>query len=405
LMGLEGFKWHRSNAAGLTSGPDGLIANDDVVLLKINAQWPERGGTNTDVLRGVILRILEHPDGFVGEIVVADNGQSYGQLSRIRNNAADISQSVTSVIRGFADQGWKVSGLLWDGIRAMPVGEYMTGNETSGYVVAAVADAETQIRVSYPKFRTVFGTYISYKYGVWSAELQTYDHDRLVVINMPVLKTHQIYGVTAGVKNHMGVVTQSLGTDSHLGVGRGGLGSLMADVRMPDLTIVDCIWVLARPGEGPDALYSEATERDQLLAGRDPAALDVWAVRNILVPEILANGFTFADYHGLLDPDDSNSVFRRYLDRSMSEMLLGGIATSNDPAAVNLHVWVGDGDADGDVDADDTPIAVGCLGGPGSDAGPGCRPLDGDRDSDVDLRDFARMQQLFSGGLGGSGTP
>ena len=42
------------------SSPGGLIASGDVVLLKINCQWAERGGTNTDLLRGVIQAILDH---------------------------------------------------------------------------------------------------------------------------------------------------------------------------------------------------------------------------------------------------------------------------------------------------------------------------------------------------------
>jgi len=69
LMGAHGLKWHRSAATGATSGPEGLIDSDDVVIIKINGQWSERGGTNTDVLRGVIRRIVEHPDGFVGDTV------------------------------------------------------------------------------------------------------------------------------------------------------------------------------------------------------------------------------------------------------------------------------------------------------------------------------------------------
>ena len=44
----------------------GLIAPNAVIILKINAQWDERGGTNTDLLRAVIQAILDHPQGFTG---------------------------------------------------------------------------------------------------------------------------------------------------------------------------------------------------------------------------------------------------------------------------------------------------------------------------------------------------
>ena len=52
-------------------GKDGLIDKEDVVLIKVNAQWKYRGCANSDVIRGLIARILEHPDGFDGEIVLA----------------------------------------------------------------------------------------------------------------------------------------------------------------------------------------------------------------------------------------------------------------------------------------------------------------------------------------------
>jgi len=341
LMGSNGTKFHRSATVSPTSGPDGLIDADDVVLLKINAQWAERGGTNTDVIRGVIRQIVEHPDGFVGEVVVVDNGQGLGFLNRSDSNAEDITQSVQDVVTDFVNEGWQVSGMLWDPIRATSVGEYADGNMTSGYVVNPVLDHETSIKVSYPKFQTPYGTYVSYKNGVWSTTTSSYDPGKLVVINMPVLKTHSIYGVTGAVKNHMGLITQdtSIGTDSHNGVARGGLGSVLAEVRLPDLTIMDAIWVLARPGLGPMATYDNATRRNQLLASADPVALDIWAVKNVLVPEMLANGYTPADYAANQDPDNPISTFRRYLDRSMNEMLLGGIDTTNDLGSIQVRTF------------------------------------------------------------------
>ena len=39
LMGGNGLKLHRSTTSGPTSGPDGLIAADDLVIIKINYQW------------------------------------------------------------------------------------------------------------------------------------------------------------------------------------------------------------------------------------------------------------------------------------------------------------------------------------------------------------------------------
>ena len=66
-------------------------------------------------------------------------------------------------------------------------------------------------------------------------------------------------------------------------------------------------------------------------------------------------------------------------------------------------------DASGDYDSDaavtliDQYFVADCLtkdgpvllGGPGNDAGPGCRFADFDADSDVDLLDFASFQSAF----------
>ncbi|MCK4567823.1 MAG: hypothetical protein KAU48_11005, partial [Candidatus Thorarchaeota archaeon] len=63
-----------------TSQPSGLIGNDDIVMLKVNCQWSSRGGTNTDLVKSLIDKIVSHPEGFTGEIVIADNGQGHGSL-------------------------------------------------------------------------------------------------------------------------------------------------------------------------------------------------------------------------------------------------------------------------------------------------------------------------------------
>jgi hypothetical protein len=51
LMGREGLLFYKSPEKGTTKGPDGIIAKDDVIIIKVNSQWDERGGTNTDLLK------------------------------------------------------------------------------------------------------------------------------------------------------------------------------------------------------------------------------------------------------------------------------------------------------------------------------------------------------------------
>lgn len=90
LPGRRGQPFYKSETIGPESGPNGIIAADDVVLVKINAQWNQRGGTNTDVLKGLIARILEHPDGFTGEVVVVENTQGVGSSTSPRTTPRTI---------------------------------------------------------------------------------------------------------------------------------------------------------------------------------------------------------------------------------------------------------------------------------------------------------------------------
>ncbi|MDH4196933.1 MAG: hypothetical protein OEW05_05955, partial [Candidatus Aminicenantes bacterium] len=78
LMGSRGLKFYQSSHTSDTSGLDGLIGPEDVVLIKVNAQWKYRGCTNSDLIRGLVQRLLDHPDVFTGEVVIIENGQGRG---------------------------------------------------------------------------------------------------------------------------------------------------------------------------------------------------------------------------------------------------------------------------------------------------------------------------------------
>ena len=133
LMGVQDLKLYQSSRTGQTKGPEGLIAGDDVVIIKVNCQWDERGGTNTDLLRALIQALIDHPDRFTGEIIVADNGQgeTRGSLGRggsftyPLNNALDTSQSIQDVVDGFT--GNRVSTYLWSDITETKAYEFSEG--------------------------------------------------------------------------------------------------------------------------------------------------------------------------------------------------------------------------------------------------------------------------------------
>jgi len=338
LMGSHGLLFYKSEVRGNTQGPRGLIAHDDVVLIKVNAQWSERGGTNTDPLKKLIEKIVNHPDGFMGEVVVADNGQGRGALNWSDSNAEDHSQSTQRVADLFSGSQ-KVSTFLWDKIREKRVGEYSSGDMSDGYVVSPTADPQTGIRPSYPKFKTAYGTHISFKMGIWNPVTRSYDGEKLKVINVPVLKSHSIYGVTASVKNYMGVVSQPL-TNAHSTVGRGGMGTEMVKTRFPTLNILDAIWVNAKPMDGPATSYEEASRVNVVLASTDPIALDYWAAKHVLLQTAVLKG---EKNTALLDPDNPNKgslaeSFHVWLKRSMEKMQAAGYRVTMKEDYMNVYV-------------------------------------------------------------------
>jgi len=166
LMGNNGLLFYKSNIIQKNQGPEGLISSDDVIIIKVNCQWDKRGGTNTDIVKGIIELIINHPDEFIGEIVVADNGQSIGSLDHIQNNAENKSQSVQDVVDMFSSSH-NVSTYLWDDIYLNQTSEYAQGSMEDGYIVNSTRSQTTGILVSYPKFKTKFGTFISFKEGIW----------------------------------------------------------------------------------------------------------------------------------------------------------------------------------------------------------------------------------------------
>ncbi|MBU0639151.1 MAG: DUF362 domain-containing protein [Planctomycetes bacterium] len=367
LMGRDGLKFYQSATPSILAGPDGIIASDDVVVLKINYQWPERGGTNTDLLRGLIHCILDHPDGFTGEIVIGENTQSVSDESfnRAQNNAQDHGQSPQDVVDYYQGLGYQVCRKSWRSFRNTQVDEYSTGDMNDGYVVYPY-DAQLHGCISYPKFSTLYGTYISLRDGIWNDGSGTYDRDRLKFINAPLLKSHHAsYGATACVKHYMGVVTDGLGTNSHNAIGYGVLGALMGEIRPADLNILDCIWINAHPDDGPWTSYSAATRRDELIASLDPVAADIWAVKNILVPGFYDNGYLPPWPEPSADPDDPTSGFRVYLDNSLNWILNAGYQATNDLNQIDvLTAMLGDLNCDAVLNGFDIDAFVLAMDGP-----------------------------------------
>ncbi len=294
--------------------PAGLIGASDVVVIKINNQWggvgeaPSYGrlSTNSDVLKGVIWRILQHPDGFSGEIVVAENTQWANQnWDNNPANAQDQDQSYQDVVAAFQAHGYPVSFAAWDDLPLVagssiagpgyPIGEYARGNSADAYVLLDDPAAAGANQFSYPKFRTSGGRYVSMRYGLWNGT--SYEPGRLKLVNLPVLKKHCMAGSTIAWKNLIGFVTIA---DDSVRFGNwdamhdffwgytggsapsyGLVGREIALVREPVLNIVDAIWVATEAN-----YYGAVARQDALVASTDPFAADWYTSEYVLRPVV-----------------------------------------------------------------------------------------------------------------------
>ena len=285
LMGAGGLKFYRARKQDPLSGRRGMIAADDVVLIKVNAIWKYRGCTSSDLVRGLIQVILEHPEGFTGEVVVIDNGQGTGSLEcanrsqypddSVRANANDRRHSFTYVVDTLiADP--RVSYYLLDPLNSTFIDP--SDHSTDGY--------RTFEDVSYPCFTTTGGRRVELKEGIWTGGRH---RRKLKLINVPVLKHHDIGGseVTAALKNTYGILSMPWGDEerwNHLhyaGLGP-ACGKMMASVCTPVLNIIDAIWVSHLRLSGyPERL---SRRRNRLIASQDPVALDYWALKHVLYP-------------------------------------------------------------------------------------------------------------------------
>jgi len=282
LMGEKGLKFYRSSKETIFSGPSGLIAPEDVVLIKVNAQWKYRGCTSSDLVRGLIQRILNHPDVFTGEMVIFENGQGRGSLNcdtsssyqdaNVHANANDEGHSFLYLVNNvFHDP--RVSAHLLDSIRGKFIGE--NDHRTDGYRVYE--------NVSYPCFTTAGGNRVELREGIWKGNGYS---QNFKLINVPVLKHHDQGGseITASLKHFYGVVSMSDGQSSlrHYSSLGETCGKMAASVCTPVLNIVDAIWVSYSSLTG----YPSSTtfRANQILASQDPVALDYWAAKYILYP-------------------------------------------------------------------------------------------------------------------------
>ena len=313
LMGQHGLNFNQ------------MVGSNDVVVIKINGMFAGRGGTNTDVLRGFIYRIVNRSGGFSGEVVVVDNTQyvnSYFNWGQ--SNAENPSQSTQNVVNEFAGQGHKVSTYRWHDIG----GE--CGGDCARFDCAQYPNQDCYYcdggnDASYAKFTTTYGTRINMRDGVWNGS--SYDNSRLKFFNIPVIKRHGDFGVTSALKNFIGFLNKPCHGNFHgKGKTQGLFAKLMLHGRRPDLHIIDAIYVA--PHEGPGVGWHN-NRVGALVASKDPVAADYYAAKHILYPVSGAGG---------TNPDQSNT-FRTTLTSNRDYFLSQGVSSTMNEAEMNVYVY------------------------------------------------------------------
>ena len=359
LLAQHGTYFYKSSKNLPWCDTSGMISKNDVVLIKVNGEWPERGMTNTDVIKGVIARIVAHPDTFTGEVCLVENGQWRFAWSYSLNNAEDQSQSMQSVINYFSGLGHHVTGYNWTAIGYSTnnrwVSEYEQGDTLNGYV------KEDSSGMTYAKFKTSYGTRISTRKGIWDGA--SYDNDRLKFINMPVLKSHSLMGVSASIKHYIGFLSYAhIGSSTmHSRVYQNGLlGVNMGKARFPNLNIIDATWVCAEITTGPSSPNNIATRLNTLLASKDPVANDYIAGKRILRPVSWWSGHSGFINYGRMDPDNLNTenpgsghnysdgtpcsgmpynTFHQYLSTTYNKLRQYGHWVTMDTNQMNIYVY------------------------------------------------------------------
>jgi hypothetical protein len=307
LLASRGTALYQTRRPGAMNGRKGLIAPDDVVVLKVNAQWKCRGCTNTDMLRGLIHRILQHPDGFRGEVVIFENGQLRpAAFDGIKPDSDKTEYKPFPELEGKVQVNAEEQDLLTIDhltekvFAGKPVSSFLMDPHTKTFISPADHATNGYRRIgapgtpciSYPCFTTRGGSRIELKEGRWTGSGYA---QNVKLIHCAVLKDHSgDIGMTGALKIVYGTLSMYDGTSARRHYQ--DLGSQCArmwtEVRAADLNILDCLWVSHGSMTVGKSYVSgcigyppELTSRQNiLLGGHDPVAMDYHANKHILLP-------------------------------------------------------------------------------------------------------------------------
>ncbi len=325
MMDTKGISFYRT-----LSTPNGIVGADNVIIIKGNFQWTSRNTTSTDRIKGIIWRILNHPDGFTGEIMVCDNTQEIGTgINQQDNNSEDIDQSIIDVVNTFYAKHYPVSCLDWRTYWDVVVNEYSYGNYASGFVY------DTLTKISYPKFKTPMNKYVSLRFGIWDSVSSQYDTSKLCIIDFAVLKAHGLAGSTIGVKNWIGVLTTAYSTQRY-----GSWNSMhdnyffstyalvarVLEAAYPRLTLVDADWTSRQNAN----VLTNVLHTSWLAASTDPAAVSWYTAKFMLTP--------IAMYQNQTNPDLPGSAYNHCLTNWVNYLrITAGLPCTKDSAEMSVY--------------------------------------------------------------------
>jgi len=328
----------------LAGGAGKIFGEEDVVVVKPNAQWWNQGVPNLSALNELVRIIFDQP-GFSGEVIIAENNHRGSSPEKTtgwatvfeRNSDLPGVSNLNEVCQSLKGAyGNRFSVCHWIDVESGNKRTFGPGGGT-GYVycdgtggVPLIAcenarkgdDHRTSI-MTYPIFSSDRGTLIDFKNGVWQKD--SYSRQPLKFINLSALNHHSTYcGMTSAVKNYMGVTDLSGGPDPYErgrltkdyynfhsfpfnkwapgpspGMLGKEIGTFMQTIRKADLNICTAEWIGLS-----SRLDCPVVRTRAVLASADAVALDYHSAKYLLFPN---SGIS------VHDPDASGGPLRQYL--------------------------------------------------------------------------------------------
>jgi hypothetical protein len=363
-------------------GIETLIGKNDIVIIKPNGQQIGHNMSNTNTIKEYIDQVLSI-GGFKGEVIVCENhhhinDNAAGWITALRNGDYNLNELIdyyqNKGIHNVTKYHWKDAGIVPNSrFTITDPGKIVSGpDEGDGYVWTEeeYSYQGKKVKMSYPIFTSVWsGVTIDFKNGAWKDGKCT--GQPVKFINISALRHHSNTGVTATVKNYLGVVDLTCGYHGinpqgyynfhyiavdwpAIGIIRnsmkafitrdfserqkilskfaqfvgpqngalgGAVGHFMKTIRSADLNIITAEYA------GHEGRKNKPAHTKTVLASTDPVALDYYAGKYVLFP---LGGKRARDN----DPDNPHGTFRQYLDLCHAQ----GIGTLNE-AEMILHKY------------------------------------------------------------------